>query len=149
MWKYNPRLSLSGTPISIQQTQQGYHIYVCGLKNESNICKHIDILYFIDPISNPIFFDIFSKMGDQEACAGVYWIQGAQYVKFSAEITQFSAISQYINLGHYFQWEKYKLIEEYIQSNFVESFKIAGNIFSCSLPQLKPGQQIQQIGYNL
>ena len=55
-------------------TQQGYHIYVCGLKNESNICKHIDILYFIDPISNPIFFDIFSKMGDQEACAGVYWI---------------------------------------------------------------------------
>ena len=59
------------TPISIEQTQQGYHIYVCGLKNDQ---IHIDILYFIAFISNPIFFDIFSKMGDQEACAGVYWI---------------------------------------------------------------------------
>ena len=148
MWKYN--LCLSGTPISIQQTQQGYHIYVFVLKNESNISCHSDISYFIASLSNLIFFDIFSKMGDQEACAGVYWIQGAQYVKFSPEITQFSAVSQYINLGFYiFNNKKHNIEIEQFQFNFVESFKIAGNIFSCSLPQLQPSEQIQQIGYNL
>ena len=42
-----------------------------------------------------------------------------------------------INLGRFFLNEKIPK-----KSNFVESFKIAGNIFSCSLPQLKPSQQI-------
>ena len=51
------------------------------------ILTHFAVFLFI------AHFLFWVKIGDQGACAGVYWIWGAQYVKISPEITQFCNFS--------------------------------------------------------
>ena len=108
------------------------------------ILTHFAIFLFI------AHFLFWVKIGDQGACAGVYWIWGAQYVKISPEITQFCNFS--ISNLRFNLLKRENIQQHCFQSNLAESLKIAGNIFSCSpppTPQPKRSQQIEQIGYNL
>ena len=108
------------------------------------ILTHFAIFLFI------AHFLFWVKIGDQGACAGVYWIWGAQYVKISPKITQFCNFS--ISNLRFNLLKRENTYKHCFQFNLAESLKIAGNIFSCSpppTPQPKPSQQIEQIGYNL
>ena len=99
------------------------------------ILTHFVIFLFI------AHFLFWVKIGDQGACAGVYWIWGAQYVKISPEITQFCNFS--ISNLRFNLLKRENIQKHCFQSNLAESLKIAGNIFSCSPPsaQAKSGNR--------
>ena len=105
------------------------------------ILTHFAIFLFI------AHFLFWVKIGDQGACAGVYWIWGAQYVKISPEITQFCNFS-ISNLR--FNLLKGKTLRNTVFSPiWLRVWKLLEIYFPVHRPQPKQSQQIEQIGYNL
>ena len=100
------------------------------------ILTHFVIFLFI------AHFLFWVKIGDQGACAGVYWIWGAQYVKISPEITQFCNFS--ISDLRFNLLKRENIQKHCFQSNLAESLKIAGNIFSCSPPPTHSPSQVSK-----
>ena len=101
--------------------------------------------YFFSPFVFFLFrahFLFWVKIGDQGACAGVYWIWGAQYVKISPEITQFCNFS--ISNLRFNLLKRENTQKHCFQSNLAESLKIAGNIFSCSPPPTHSPSQVSK-----
>ena len=108
------------------------------------ILTHFAIFLFI------AHFLFWVKIGDQGACAGVYWIWGAQYVKISPEITQFCNFS--ISNLRFNLFKNGKHTETLFSVQFGWEFENCWKyifLFTATHPQPKPSQQIEQIGYNL
>ena len=142
MWKYNPRLSGIG------------HQYPSNRLNK-------DIIFMSRMIKYTLIFYI-SQLPSQIPFSLIFLVKWVirrlvlAYIGFREHNTSNSPLKlhnflQFLNISIQviIFGGKNIYLKKKNRSNFVESFKIAGNIFSCSLPQLKPSQQIQQIGYNL